>query len=151
MHAAAAAAPQEVGEPAARPGPRAAPRLAAQLQRDLVDLREAGRAGGMAARDEPAVGVHRKAAAQLGGALLDPFLALALGAEGQQLVVLELLVGEGVVAERHAHVRGPGPGLLVGLPRRVSRHARRTDDRSDEGVPRRVTLALQRRRAPPAD
>ena len=44
-------------------------------------------------------------------------LAVALGAEPEQLVVLELLVGEGVVAQRQVDVLGAEPGVLVGLPR----------------------------------
>ena len=41
-------------------------RLAAQLQHQLVDLGQAGRAAGMTARDEPTVRVERDASAQLG-------------------------------------------------------------------------------------
>ena len=74
--------------------------LAAQLQRRLPDLRQAGRTAGMAARDQPAVGRDRHAAAELEVAALDARLGLALAAEAEQLVVLELLDGEGVV---HLH------------------------------------------------
>src|SRR5439155_1221463 len=73
------------------------PRLAAQLERGLPDLGEAGRPAGVAARDEPAVGRHRHAAARREVAALDRGLRLALGAQAEQLVVLELLDREGVV------------------------------------------------------
>ena len=62
----------------------------------------------------------------------------------EQLVVLELLVDEGVVAVGHAHVLGPEPRRLVALQRRVPRHGRGADDRADEGVARRVGLRRQR-------
>ena len=51
-------------------------------------------------------------------------LALAVGAEPQQLVVLQLLVGEGVVAQRQIHVVGAEPeragfgNQWVEIPRR---------------------------------
>ena len=89
--------------------------LAAQLRHQLVDLREAGGAGRVAARDQPAVGVERDAAAERGLLLLDELLRLALGAEAEQLVVLELLVGEGVVAERRGR-RPRGRGRRRGRP-----------------------------------
>ncbi len=50
------------------------------------------------------------------------FSRLALGAEPEQLVVLELLVHEGVVAVGDAHVLGPEAGRLVALEGGVARH-----------------------------
>ena len=67
------------------------------------------------AGEQPAVGVERDAPARPGLALDDELLALALGAEPEQLVVLELLVDEGVVAVGHAHVLGAEAGRLVAL------------------------------------
>ena len=99
---------------------------------------EAGRPARMAARDEAAVGVERDPPAGTGLAFLDELVALALAAEAEQLVVLELLVHERVVTERDADVLGPEAGGLVALERGVARHRRRPDDRADERVPARV-------------
>src|SRR5439155_864295 len=59
-----AAAAHHVAEADARVLHLPPPRLAAQLERGLPDLGEAGRPAGVAARDEPAVGRHRHAAAR---------------------------------------------------------------------------------------
>src|SRR5581483_1697522 len=79
----------------AEAGPRlrelAGARLAAELERRLPDLREAGRPAGMPAGDQAAVGRDRDAAAELEVAALDARLRLAATAEAEQLVVLELL------------------------------------------------------------
>ncbi len=103
----------------------------------------------MAARDQAAVGVERNAAAELRRTGLDQLLALALAAEAEQLVVLDLLVGEGVVDEREIDVFRSDARLFVCLLRGVARHCRRADDRAEEGVARRVGLGLQRRRQHP--
>ena len=117
-HRADAAAADEVREPDARVLDLAPARLAAQLHDQLVDLREPGRAARVAARDQAAVGVEGNAPAERGLLLLDELLGLALRAEAEQLVVLELLVREGVVAEREVDVLGAEAGVAVGLAAR---------------------------------
>src|SRR5215468_2286536 len=81
-------------------------RLAAQLQRRLPDLGQAGRAAGVSARDQPAVGRHRAAAAELEVAALDALLRLARLTQPEQLVVLELLDDERVVHLHEVEVIG---------------------------------------------
>ena len=127
----------------------------------FVDLREAGRATRVAARDEPAVGVERDAPAGTGLAFLDELVALALGAEAEQLVVLELLVHERVVTERDADVLGSEPGGLVTLDarcrassstdrrpgRRTCGHARSVSDCSADASGRTTRAARLARSA----
>ena len=107
--------PDEVGQ--RHPGivDLTALRLAPQLQHRLVDHGQPGRAAGVAAGEQPPVGVERDAPARPGVALGDELLSFALGAEAEELVVLELLVHEGVVAVGHADVLGTEPGGLVAL------------------------------------
>src|SRR5262245_34587049 len=85
-HSAAAAAADEVCEADARVLDLAPPRLAPELRHDLVDLRQTGRPGRVAARDESAVGVERDAPAERGLLLFDELLGLAVRAEAEQLV-----------------------------------------------------------------
>src|SRR5208283_2355033 len=93
-------------------------RLAPQLEGQLVDLCETGRATGMTARDQPAIGVEGDAAAQLGFAGLEQLLCITGWTEAEELIVLKLLVREGVVHERDVYVRRAEPRLLIGLQRR---------------------------------
>ena len=81
--------------------------LAPELLHRLVDHGQTRRPGRVAAGEEPAVGVERDAPARAGLTFGHHLLGLALGAEPEQLVVLELLVDEGVVAVGDAHVLGP--------------------------------------------
>ena len=99
----------------------------------------------MAARGETAVGVEGDAPTRTGLPRLDQLVALALTTEAEQLVVLEFLVHERVVAERHADVLRSEGRRLVTLERGVTGHRRRADDGADERVPPRVRLGLQRR------
>src|SRR5262245_26468976 len=145
-HRAHAPAADQVGESDARALHLATARFAAQLERDLVDLRQARRPARVAAGDEPAVGVEGDAPAELRRALLDELLGVALRAEAQQLVVLELLVREGVVAVGDGDVARAEPRLLVGRARGVAAHARRADHRPEEGVAGAVGLGLEHRR-----
>src|SRR5256712_12493490 len=98
--------------PRARALPLPLPRLAAELQRRLPDLRKPRRPARVPTRDEPAVRRHRHPPTQREVAALDRRLRLALAAEPQQLVVLELLDREGVVHLDEVHVLGAEAGLL---------------------------------------
>src|SRR5207302_168493 len=100
----------------------------------------------MPAGDQSSVGVEGDAPTERCRSLVDQLLTVAFGAEAEQLVVLELLVGEGVVAEREIDVVRTERGCFVGGAGRVPRHRRRTDDGTDEHVAGRIGLALQRRR-----
>src|SRR5262245_47971111 len=109
-----------------------------------MDLRGAGRPARVAARDEPAVGVERDAPTGAGLPRFDELLRLALATESEQLVGLERLVDERVVAEREAHVLGADACSLVALARGVARHRGRPHDRTHERVTACIRLGLQR-------
>ncbi len=117
--------------------------LAAELHHDLVDHGQAGRAAGVTPGNQAAIGVERDAATEGGVARVEELLALPFGAEAEQLVVLELLVGEGVVAEGQVHVVRAQAGILVGQPSGGGAHGGRTHHRTEEGVAGRVGLALE--------
>src|SRR5262249_20686744 len=121
--------------------------LAAELERGLPDLGQARRSARMAARGQSAVGGERHRAAWTEAPLLDALLRLALAAEAQQLVVLELLDDEGVVYLHELDILGAEARLLVEIPRRVAAHLRRADHGSHEEVAALVHLAAQ---VPPA-
>src|SRR6267142_2490267 len=119
--------------------------LAPQLERRLPDLRETGRATGVTACDETAVGRDRDASAESEVAALDCRFGLALAAQAEQLVVLELFDRKGVVHLDEVQILRAEAGLLVGGARGVDRHARRPDHRADEEMAALVALGLQLR------
>src|SRR5262249_20530393 len=100
----------------------------------------------MPARREPAVGRERHRAAGVEPALLDALLGLALAAEAEELVVLQLLDDEGVVHLHELDALRTEAGLLVEVLRRNAAHLRRTDHWSHEEVPALVHLAPEVRR-----
>src|SRR5438067_473307 len=89
--------------------------LAAELCRELVDHAHAGRAHRVAVRLEPARGIHRLLAAEIGAPLLDEPAALAARAEAQVLVVQDLGDGEAVVHLGEVDLRWRHLRLRVGL------------------------------------
>src|SRR5689334_22324461 len=98
VHRAHAAATDQVGEGQAGALDLPPVGLAAQLQHRLVDHGQPGRAAGMAPCGEAAVGVERDAPARARLAVGHHALGAARLAEPEQLVVLELLVDERIVA-----------------------------------------------------
>src|SRR5262249_45688022 len=138
-----AAAAHHVAEAGAGVGNLTLAGRAAQLMHGLPDLGEAGRAARMAARDEAAVGRERRASAGLEPAFLDRLLALALAAEAEQLVVLELLDHERIVHLDEIDVARPEARLLPEVRGAVAAHLRRADDRAHEEVPALVLLRPQ--------
>src|SRR5262249_10285922 len=141
-----AAAAHHVTESRARVRHLALARLAAQLQRRLPDLRQAGRAAGMAAGSEPTVGRERHRTARREPALLDALLGLALATEPEQLVVLQLLDDERVVHLHELDVLRAEARLLVEVLRGVAAHLRRPDHRPHEEMAALVDLAPEVRR-----
>src|SRR5213076_613746 len=89
--------------------------LAAELCRELVDHAHAGRAHRVAVGLEPARGIHRLLAAEIGAPLLDEPAALAARAEAQVLVVQDLGDGEAVVHLGEVDLRWRHLRLRVGL------------------------------------
>ena len=94
--------------------------LAPQLPGDLAHLGD--RLGGdrLAEAGQPAARVHRDAAAELGVAGAQQRLGLALAAEPDVLVPVELERGRQVVHLGQAEVVGADARLLVGARRRSS-------------------------------
>src|SRR5262249_11249613 len=127
-----AAAAHHVTESRARVRHLALAHLAAQLQRRLPDLRQAGRAAGMAAGSEPAHGRTRTRAAGCDPALRDPPPGLAFATEPEHLVVLQLLDDERVVHLHELDVPRAEARLLVEVLRGVAAHLRRPDHRPHE-------------------
>ena len=108
--------------------------LAAELAHDLVDLAQPRRADRLAVGDEPAVGVHRQRAVDLGGAVGDQRLLLAVGAEAVLGQVDHLGAGVGVLQLDDVDVLGTDARHLVRLARRVDGRADRLLDRQPRAV-----------------
>ena len=107
--------------------------LAAQLPDHLAHLGDRLRGDRLAEAREPAARVHRDAAADRGRARAQQRLGLALAAQPDVLVPVELERGGEVVDLGQAQVVGPDAGFLVRAPRdRVAEaavgrgHARRS-------------------------
>ena len=80
MAAAVPGAPVELGEPDPRfPRHLAVAGLAAQLPHQLVNLAQARSADRLAVGDQAAVGVHRHRSVDLGGAVGQQLLLIAVG------------------------------------------------------------------------
>ena len=102
-----------------RSGDLAVAGFAAQLDDDLVDLAQARRTDRLTVGHEAAVGVDRQPAADLGGAVGDELLLLAVGAEPVLREVDDLRPGVGVLQLDDVHVRRAEPGGLERGARRV--------------------------------
>ncbi len=84
-----------------------------------MHLAQAGGADGLTVGDEPAVGVDRHRAVDLGGAVGDELLLLAVGAEAVLGHVDDLGAGVGVLQLDDVDVLRADAGLLEGRPRGV--------------------------------
>src|SRR5207249_3969196 len=89
--------------------------LAAELWRELVEHAHASRADRVPVRLEPARGIHRLLAAEIGAPLLDEPAPLAARAKAQVLVVQDLGDGEAVVYLGKVDLRRRQLRLRVGL------------------------------------
>src|SRR4051794_31019876 len=103
--------------------------LAPQLQHDLVDLAQPGRADRLAVGEAAAVRVDRQPAADRGRAALDQRLLLAVLAEPGLGEVHDLGAGLGVLELRDVDVARPEAGELEGRRRGVAGGGRRGLDR----------------------
>ena len=88
--------------------------LAPQLPGDLAHLGQGLGGDGLAEAGQAAARVDRDAAADLGVAVVEQALGLALGAQPDVLVPVELERGRQVVDLGQVEVVGTEPGLLVG-------------------------------------
>src|SRR5262245_17583729 len=111
-------------------------RVTAQLQHDLVHLAHARRTDRLAVRNEAAVGVDGKAAADLGLAVPDHRLLIAVGTEAGLGHVHDLRTRLAVLELRDVDVRRRDARLLEALRGRVDRRAVTALD----GEPRREHL-----------
>src|SRR5262249_20920249 len=94
---------------------------------------------------QSAVGRERHGAPGTEPALLDALLGLALTAEAEQLVVLQLLDHEGVVHLHELDALGPEADLLVEMLCGVAAHLCGADHRTHEEMPALVHLAAEMR------
>ena len=99
--------------------------LTAELAHELVDLAQARGADRLTVGDEAAVGVDRHGAVDLGGAVGDELLLVAVGAEAVLGHVDDLRAGVGVLELDHVDVLGPDARPLRTRPGRRTRSATR--------------------------